>query len=305
MTRRCNFDCPYCFRKSTPKDKQIKDSVPAGFDADLIARRFDETGKSWLIYMTGGEPLLYPDFVNLASALSRNHYLSMSTNLSTSNAFDLADSVKPERFYNIRANVHITEREKANAGLSEFLRRFLHFQTLGFDIRLVYVAYPPLLGRIEKDLESFREKGVKKIELKIFQGKFEGKRYPRDYTGRERDFLIKAGLSDYEKHILESRVSFLGKICRAGIHGFSMDPAGRVTRCNTFAENYGNLFDGTFQPAKSPRRCPARKCVCPYQGYSLTATHGNPAPAGIIAIPVKFSITLAESVSRLSDRILK
>jgi MoaA/NifB/PqqE/SkfB family radical SAM enzyme len=300
MTRRCNFDCPYCFRKQNPKDKQIEDSVSARFDAEHIARQFDNTGKSWMIYMTGGEPLLYPNFVALAGALARNHYMSMSTNLSTTSACELADTVGPQRFTAIRANVHITEREKINDGLKEFLRKFLYFQNLGFDIRLVYVAYPPLFSRIKQDIESLREKGVKNIELKIFQGKLDGRRFPRDYTAGQRDFLLELGLSNYEKQILDSRVSFLGKLCRAGRLAFVMDPAGSVSRCNTLDENYGNLFEGTFKPGKSTRRCPARKCACAYQGFSLASAGGSSVPSKIVVQSVKLSVVLAESLSRLS-----
>ena len=299
MTRRCNFNCPYCFRESGSEKGMTSDSDCGKYGSEHIARRFDETGKVWHIYMTGGEPLLYPNFVSLAELLTRGHYISLSTNLSTANAFEFADNIKSGRVIFIMANIHVLERDKIKDGIKEYLRKFLYFQDRGFNIKLVYVAYPPLFGRMERDIELFRKEGVRQIEVKVFQGKLEGRRFPRDYYEQERDFLIKLGLNDDERQVLDSRASFLGKKCSAGHIGFSMDPSGRITRCNTLDEEYGNMFEGTFRPGFSPRRCPAKKCVCLYQGTSLTNTVGVRVPSRIIAQPVKFSIAFAEALCRL------
>jgi MoaA/NifB/PqqE/SkfB family radical SAM enzyme len=300
MTRRCNFDCPYCFRDWSVQELKSEKVAIAKYTPEHIARQFDATSKSWLIYMTGGEPMLYPNFITLAKLLTRKHRLTISTNLSTPDACELADTVEPKRFPCISANIHITEREKLPDGLNEFLKKFLHFQNRGFDIRLLYVAYPPLLERIECDIRLFRDRGVGRIEVKLFSGRFEGKRYPREYTPQQRDFLLNLDLNDAERQILDSRVSFLGKKCVAGNTAFNMDSAGNISRCNTFDQSYGNLFEGTFKPGDSPRRCSARKCVCPYQGYKFTQSAGSPAPSKLVARPVKFAITFAESVSRIT-----
>ncbi|MGA2678239.1 MAG: radical SAM protein [Sedimentisphaerales bacterium] len=299
MTKRCNFSCPYCFREYASEETKTKDFDCGSYSPEQIAGRFDETGKVWKIYMTGGEPMLYPNFVSLAGLLTRGHYISLSTNLSTANAYEFADTVAGNRVISVRANIHVLEREKIKDGINEYLRKFHYFQDRGFDIRLVYVAYPPLLERMERDIEFFRKEGVRQIEVKVFQGKFEGRRFPREYSRQERDFLIKLGLGNDERQVLDSRVSFLGKKCSAGYMGFSMDPSGRITRCNTLDEEYENLFEGTFRPGSSPRRCPAKKCVCLYQGNALANTAGVGVPHRIIAQPVKFSIAFAESVCRL------
>jgi MoaA/NifB/PqqE/SkfB family radical SAM enzyme len=298
MTPRCNFNCPYCFREAA-SEKTTNDSDCKQYSPEHIAKRFNETGKAWHIYMTGGEPMLYPDFVPLAKMLTASHYISLSTNLSTANAYEFADTVKSDRVVSIRANVHIPEREKIKDGLQEYLRKINYFQGRGFNIRLVYVAYPPLFERMERDVESFRKEGVRHIEIKVFQGKFEGKRFPRDYNEQQRDLLIKLGLSDAERQLLDLHTSFLGKKCSAGQVGFTMSPSGLVTRCNTLNEEYGNLFEGTFKPSASVRRCPAKKCVCHYQGIVFTGSRGASVPSQIIARPVKYSIRVAEAIGRL------
>jgi MoaA/NifB/PqqE/SkfB family radical SAM enzyme len=300
MTRRCNFDCQYCFRDCSVQELQSEQAAIPKYTPEHIARQFDASCKSWLIYMTGGEPMLYPNFITLAKLLTRKHRLAISTNLSTPDACELADTVEPKTFSYINAGVHITEREKLPDGLNEFLKKFLHFQNCGFDIRLLYVAYPPLLERIQRDIRLFRDRGIGRIEVKLFSGRFEGKRYPRQYSPHQRDFLRNLGLNDAEKQILDSRVSFLGKMCAAGKTAFNMNPAGNISRCNTFNQSYGNLFEGTFKPGAATRRCTARKCVCPYQGYKFTQSPGSPAPSKWAARPAKFAITFAESLSRIT-----
>lgn len=300
LNRRCNFDCAYCFRDSRGADSRTEDPVCGKYDPEHIARRFDETGFIWRIYLTGGEPLLYPRFVDLAGALTRRHFIAVSTNLSTANARDLADAVDRAHILWIKANVHVEEREKLKDGLSEFLRRFLYLQERGFDIRLVYVAYPPLFGRMREDLDRFRAEGVRHVTVKVFQGRYAGKRYPRDHTDPERAFLRSLGLDESEEQILASRVSFLGRPCQAGHTGFSMDIAGNVTRCTTIPEKYGNLLEGTFQPGTSIRRCPVRRCGCAYQGMHFTGATGRPIPTGVVARSARLTVAAGEAATRIA-----
>ena len=302
MNRRCNFNCEYCFRGQDDGDRSIEDPACARYDAEHISRSFDRTGRVWQIYMTGGEPLLYPGFVELAEALTRKHYISVSTNLSTPNAYELADAVEPARVGLIHANLHILERSKTSGSQEEFLRKFLCFQERGFDIRLVYVAYPPLLRRIEQDIKRLRDNGAGRIEAKVFQGKYKGRRYPRGYSGNERALLMGLGLDDFEQQILAGRVSFLGRKCRAGYRAFTMDTAGNVTRCSTLKDEYGNLFTDTFRPGSSARRCPARVCSCAYQGLNGTGVGGSCVPGSIIARPVRFAVSASEWIGALRVR---
>jgi len=255
--------------------------------------------------MTGGEPLLYPGYVELAKALTRGHYISVSTNLSTPNAYELAEAVESERVHSINANVHILEREKNKDGMKEYLRKFLHFQERGFNIRLVYITYPPLFGRIEEDMKRLRGEGVKRINVKVFQGRFEGRRYPRDYSDEERAFIRGLGLNNYEQEILARRVSFLGSKCEAGHRAFAMDISGNVTRCSTLKDEYGNLFEGTFRPGESLRRCTKKKCSCAYQGMDFAAAGGSAVLPNIVVRPVRFFIAVGEWIGGLSSKVLR
>jgi MoaA/NifB/PqqE/SkfB family radical SAM enzyme len=250
--------------------------------------------------MTGGEPFLYPGFVELARLLTRAHYISVSTNLSTPNAYDFADAVEPDRVALINANLHILEREKSVNGVRKYLQKFLFFQEQGFNINLVYVTYPPLLGRIAEDIKWWRGQGVRSIVVKVFQGKFRDKRYSRDYTDEERSLLRGLGLNNCEEEILARRVSFLGTKCLAGHRAFAMDISGNVTRCTSLKEDYGNLFEETFRPGKFPRRCTARKCSCTYEGIHFAAPKGSLTPSHYVVRPARFCIAVAERLGELT-----
>lgn len=299
ITRQCNFNCAYCFRKCGDEDPAC-----GKYSAEHIAQRFDETGKVWHIRMTGGEPLLYPGFVELAKALTRRHYVSVITNLSTPNAYEFAEAIENERVHSISASLHILEREKRKDGVREYLRKFLHFQERGFNIRLRYIAYPPLLGRIEEDVEWLRRDGVKRIGVKVFQGRYKGGHYPRDYSDEERAFIRGLGLNNYEQEILAGRVSFLGRKCEAGHQAFTMDMSGNVMRCNTLKDKYGNLFRGTFRPGESSRRCTVKKCSCAYEGIDFAAGLGSAVPPKIVVRPVRFFVAVGEWTGGLSSKVL-
>ncbi len=305
MNRRCNFNCVYCFRKLGDGYGQTEEPASGKYSAEHIAERFDETGKVWHIYMTGGEPFLYPEFVKLAKELTRGHYISVSTNLSTSNAYELAEVVNSERVHRINANLHILEREKIKDGVKEYLRKFIYFQERGFNIHSLYITYPLLFDRIEEDIKRLRGEGVKRIKIKVFQGKYDGRRYPRDYSDEERAFIRGLGLDNYEQEILVCHVSFLGRKCQAGHLAFNMDMSGKVTRCSALKDEYGNLFEGTFRPGNSSRRCMAKKCACPYQGINFTSSVGSAVPPNIVVQPVRFSVAVGEWIGGLSGKILR
>jgi MoaA/NifB/PqqE/SkfB family radical SAM enzyme len=298
MLARCNFQCEYCFREFESQTNRFEAPQFQRFSPEQIRRQFDNTGFIWHIYMTGGEPLLYPHFIRIAAALTQNHYISLSTNLSTQNAYILADTIDPHRVASICASVHIHQREKKPDGLTELVRKTICFQNHGFNIRLSYLAYPPLLERIQKDICQLRDEGVNNVEVKIFQGEYGGRCYPRAYSSRDRALMNEIGLNSSEAAILASRVSFLGKKCKAGYKALVMDASGNITRCLALKNEYGNLFEGTFVPGTSSRRCTASQCICTYQGFRFARGSASTVPPQVRQRPVKLLLFAGDLLSR-------
>ena len=277
INRACNFDCDYCFRSGVDADRAREHPNCGAYSPDHIARCFDNTGKTWRIHMSGGEPLLYPRYVELVKVLSKNHYLSINTNLSTPNIYDFAARIPPERVHAVNATMHVIELEKRKRGVPEFLERLLHLQGRGFNVRLMYITYPPLLSRLARDMQYVRSLGVRNLRIKVFRGLYDGRQYPRDYTAEERALIKRWPISHYELDILEGVGGFNGRLCTAGQNAFDLSISGDLTRCSTVSRRYGNLFEESYRFDETPRPCPATFCICPYQGMKFaTDQRGSP-----------------------------
>ncbi len=78
----CNFRCVYC-------DSSRNSINQYNIYSDRFEHFFRNTDKTYLICMTGGEPFLYPRFVELCEKLTNKHYLGIFTNLTSNNVNDL------------------------------------------------------------------------------------------------------------------------------------------------------------------------------------------------------------------------
>lgn len=267
INHRCNFQCDYCF--FTNEFRAVESKESGIYTVDHITKSFDDTEKSWWIYITGGEPFLYPSFIELCMNLTRKHFLTINTNLSTNNTKEFAEKIDSKRVYSINAALHIIEREK-RGGLDKFIDAVKYFQDKGFEIRVEYVLHPSLIDRVEGDMEKLTSNGINIFNLKTYRGRYNKKEYPISYTKKERSFISEHALDKTEVELIDKSVSFFGKKCSAGIDFFSMDPGGNMRRCSTSSKSYGNIFKDTFKFDTSSKPCPFPKCGCPYEGILRT-----------------------------------
>lgn len=56
-TMLCNFRCSYCFLPLDVLDREHP--TVERYSIEHIKKRFDDTGREWLILISGGEPFLY------------------------------------------------------------------------------------------------------------------------------------------------------------------------------------------------------------------------------------------------------
>ena len=138
----CNFRCVYCMPKNPtflPAHKLLKHDEMADICGRLIALGVDE------IRLTGGEPLLYPEFGELVESLSKLKLKKLGL---TTNGFHLLsflprlqdsalrhinvslDSLDPEKFYK-------ATRRKA---LHEVMESILQAHAMGFAVKVNAVA---------------------------------------------------------------------------------------------------------------------------------------------------------------------
>ncbi|WP_433731727.1 radical SAM protein [Actinoplanes sp. CA-051413] len=281
LTNRCNFFCEYCHPqiRYVLNKKHLTEPPP-----ELVVRRFEELGRTCLVHMSGGEPFLFPGFADLCAGLTRRNWISINTNLASPDLVaEFAANADPTRVAKIVAALHVPERERLVLPLETYAESFRILRSAGFDVVALYVLYPPLLPRLREDLAALDALGVEPLRAKVFKGVYDGRRYPEGYTDEERE-LILANSGDYvfNRPYLDGKLAFPGESCTAGMTSFKVTVTGDVRRCASVPTGYGNLYDGTFQPAELADGCPARRVLVLSQCLAYLVdppTHAS-APAG-------------------------
>ncbi|MEF2232377.1 MAG: radical SAM protein [Pseudodesulfovibrio sp.] len=250
MTRKCNFRCEYCYfpHDNTP----VTETLPV----ERITAFLDGTGQTWTVGLTGGEPFIYPGFVDICLALTERHHIGVDTNLSVSSKVrDFARRVDPTRVQDLYVALHIEERERVK-GVAAFIENARLLMERGFKVIVNYVVHPTLEDRFPGDVAFFAEHGIA-ITPRPFRGEFEGRRYPEAYGDHAR-----AIFADHPEQGRKVAFNFFGVPCSAGRTLLRMEPDGSVLRCPGDKTVLGNvrdtvtLMDGT-EPC-SRKRCPCR-----------------------------------------------
>ena len=97
----CNFNCEYCY-----PDAKMNKFIGLR-DISKIVDGFRRTGLKWLIYITGGEPFMFPRFVDLCEKLTKEHIISVNSNISHADVFHFAERINPERLRCVHCSLHI------------------------------------------------------------------------------------------------------------------------------------------------------------------------------------------------------
>jgi MoaA/NifB/PqqE/SkfB family radical SAM enzyme len=274
----CNYRCPYCEvsgarRPGTPwlvGDRPAEDWIAAW---DRIADRYGAA----FIRLTGGEPTRLPGFLSIVGRMALRHKVSFDTNLSWS-AEELErfmELVPPERT-EIDVSVHSTE-----ADVDEILSKCARLKERSYALVSRMVAFPPLLASAPALRDRFEAAGLRFI-VNPYQGDWEGRSYPRDYTPSERRLISEttgaldpARAADRDQvriaaHILNMPgESPRGRLCRSGQKYARVMHDGAVFRCQPYEINgwepMGSLFDPAFRMREAPALCRSDACEFEYK----------------------------------------
>lgn len=257
INEHCNFHCSYCLIEELNKESLVP------IDLDLLSQSLDYLGSGWTFIITGGEPFMEKNFIEICRIINQKHKLGgILTNLTLTNVDVFVDSITPDMCTFIDASIHIQEREKKDKGLTRFIEKVCLLQSRGFDIFVSYVAHPCLINRIEKDIAYLKSSGIKKIFVKSLGGWQTGKYYPDAYTKKEKAFLLNMPLSTVEKRVLQSKLNYQGRLCTAGHTFFTMDRSGNMKKCSSSTEERGNLFKKNIVFDKEPVACSTSQYFC-------------------------------------------
>lgn len=273
LNMECNFECPYCFYEDSQRSLKQKvgcwlmDKVPAlnryktKFISPEAAKNFfDNTGHKWLIVLSGGEPFVYPEFVELVKALGEKHLVIIGTNLSLP-VDKFIEEIKPESVHSFYASLHLGERERRKFSVDEFLKSAVKLKNAGFKVEIDYVMYPPLIPRFKEIHDRFAKEGLY-VEAKVFRGVYKGKIYPESFTEEERNMFYTYIPSEVDRAASFGNLSFRHIPCSAGKNLIRIFPSGLITRCPHDNEKLGNLFTGELNLHKKVKNCVVPFCKC-------------------------------------------
>lgn len=252
---RCNFRCPFCWFNGKWEEMDTHNKyIPLDDMIKLWKKIYDLYGECHIM-ITGGEPGLYPNFVEMIEALSKIHTIKVTSQMST-DMYTFANKLDPKRVV-LDMNFHPLE-----AKFEPFLRKVLALKKKGFEGGVCYLAYPPQMDKIFYYKEKFEEKGIN-FALAAFWGEYDGKKYPASYSKEEKK-MMKPFLGDLDriKYHLEG-MKTKGKLCRAGYCYASIKADGKVTRCGPLSHKpIGNIYDKDFKLFTEPKPCEAEVCPC-------------------------------------------
>ena len=259
---KCNFRCPYCWFY-TGWAEAAKRNIYLSPDEWMVhwRRVFDKYG-SVRIEITGGEPFIYPKFIELIKLLSSIHSVKITTNMS-GDIETFVKKIDPKRV-DLDLNFH-----PLFADIEILIKKALLLKETGFKAGVCYLAYPPQMGKIDIFRKRFEEAGIN-FALAAFWGQYENKTYPESYTQQEIEY-IRPFLGDIDRIVYHLKgESPKGKLCNAGYKYAVVQADGKVIRCGQLADKIiSNLMDEDFHLLNKPEPCEADCCPCNEYGNLL------------------------------------
>lgn len=246
----CNYHCEYC---SGPRVKKSLRRGRTKEDADTLIRFFQQTEKTWLLGLSGGEPTIHPQFYHFVNSLKSKHFFYMFSNLS----FDVTQfmkSVPAERVQFLKLSLH------PKGDMKLFFDNFTTLHRNGYNPVAIMVSAPGEFKRATR-LYEFCHQYEYPFTFSVMEGPYRGKNYPADYTEEERTFIERYTAEPGNLIRLISKTSggmnTFKLNCQAGSTSFMLDmETGVVQRCESDKTVFGNVYDGTFTPEPCAGICP-------------------------------------------------
>ena len=182
----CNYNCTYCFLNFEETKNHFKTVYLKPQEWLRIWKDIYNRYGQCHMQITGGEPFVYPEFIDLISGLAKMHSFSISTNLSW-NVNEFIAKTQPEKI-RIDAAFH---PEFTN--VDEFLNKLIKLKDSNYMTSVTMVAYPPLLAKI-KDLGKVFKLGGFDLILYPYRGPFQDRDFPMEYSEEELILLEELGL---------------------------------------------------------------------------------------------------------------
>jgi MoaA/NifB/PqqE/SkfB family radical SAM enzyme len=257
MNTLCNYRCSYCTQRFLDDRKRWAKDIPAFIEA--FGQLPVQTGVPWEIKLSGGEPFLHPDFVDVVRALvSRGLYISVVTNFSQHHLIEpfLEAAGHHLRILSCSLHVEFADIDAFIARAKEVQRRIVSAPSSSLVVTCV--ATRANLAHLESWSARFDAAGLR---LKVQPEK--QNRDIVDYDTLAKDTLYRLGGHNGTGHIAHD---FGGQPCWAGARYFIVDDRGDAFRCYPArryrSESLGNVVSGTLRLHEAVQPCLYRSCHC-------------------------------------------
>ncbi|SCL22587.1 hypothetical protein GA0074692_1420 [Micromonospora pallida] len=244
----CNYDCPYCpFAKRHDPPELLR------ADRDALARFTDWVEATAdvrlsVLFTPWGEGLTrswYRDAMVRLSHLAHVDRVAIQTNLAARP--DWLAEADP-------ATVALwTTYHPGQVTRERFLARCDRLRELGVRFSVGVVGLPEHLA------EARALRAALPDEVYLWVNAAEGHRYDAEQEA------VWTALDPLFGYSVRPHLS-LGRPCHAGETAVSVNGDGTVRRCHFVAKPIGNLYDGSWRAALTPRVCPNAVCDC-HIGY--------------------------------------
>ncbi|MCX5796128.1 MAG: radical SAM protein [Elusimicrobia bacterium] len=257
LTYACGYSCPYCVLPPAGKPRPVGDWLAAW---QRMRQRY---GRCY-IYMSGGEPSVYPGFYDLVKALAALHTVDLCTNLAWQ-VERLVPGLSPDVF-KISATFHPTQ-----VSFEDFLAKAVavrdYLPQRWPPKRSVYfVADPKQMDRMPEYQARFAEHGLILVPLPLMSGQHLG-----NDEGEKRaiaEISPNKDTSDQKLGFQLQELTPKGKLCRAGQRYALIRGDGMVDRCTRHEDRaLGDFFAPDFALWPEPRPCMQE--WCPFESQWL------------------------------------
>lgn len=258
MNTLCNYRCSYCTQRFLDDRRRWAQDIPAFLDGFGALPR--ETGVPWEVKLSGGEPFMHPDFVDVVKGLcDRRLFVSVVTNFSRHELIDPFLDAAGDRLRVLSCSLHLefADTDAFVARAAAVQARLLARPT-GASVVVTCVATQQNLPQLEALATRFADAGVR---FKVQPEKQDREIVSYDAAGRA--LLYRLGGHNGTGHIAHD---FGGQPCWSGARYFIVDDHGEAFRCYPArryrVEHLGNLVQGTLRLHEAARPCLYRSCHC-------------------------------------------
>lgn len=253
----CNYRCSYCFYADKWDKHKYKTLYLSVSEWMRFWSSIYDKYKNVFLIITGGEPFIYPNFIEIIDKLSQ---LGFSINITTNASTNLEMFVS--RIDSEKVSLSLSFHKEFET-LECFIKKVKFIRSHNFQGCLNLVAYPPFLQEFKYFKDRLLEDTGENFKVVAFFGKYNNREYPNSYTEEEKSLI---GLTDK----WFSRINRKDMLCNAGYDSALLRPDGKVVRCGQVDERFvvGNFTDPDFKLYDKPLICDVDYCPC--AEYSTT-----------------------------------